>query len=78
MALKRLRPELAEVEAVASANTYNYNGNNYDITIIRKNNKNTYLRVKDSKIIVESFFAVYEDITDYGEIEEPKVGEENV
>ena len=40
--------------------------------------KNLKINVKDSKIIVESFFAVYEDITDYGEIEEPKVGEENV
>lgn len=43
---------------MASANTYNYNGNNYDITIIRKNNKNTYLRVKDSKIIITTNYFV--------------------
>lgn len=42
------------------------------------NQKNLKITVKDSKIIVENFFAVYENITDYGEIEEPKVGEENV
>ena len=38
--------------AVASANTYILNNKEYPIEIIRKNNKNTYLRVKDSKIIV--------------------------
>ena len=43
---------------MVSANTYNYNGNNYDITIIRKNNKNTYLRVKDSKIIITTNYFV--------------------
>lgn len=37
---------------MASANTYILNNKEYPIEIIRKNNKNTYLRVKDSKIIV--------------------------
>ena len=37
---------------MASANTYLLNDKEYPIEIIRKNNKNTYLRVKDSKIIV--------------------------
>ena len=37
---------------MASANTYILNDKEYPIEIIRKNNKNTYLRVKDSKIIV--------------------------
>ena len=37
---------------MASANTYLLNNKEYPIEIIRKNNKNTYLRVKDSKIIV--------------------------
>lgn len=33
-------------------NTYNLNGIDYPIEIIRKNNKNTYLRVKNNTIIV--------------------------
>lgn len=37
---------------MASVNTYTYNDNNYDIEIIRKNNKNTYLRVKNGKIVI--------------------------
>lgn len=37
---------------MASANTYILNDKEYPIEIIRKNNKNTYLRAKDSKIIV--------------------------
>ena len=28
------------------------NGNSYDVEIIKKNNKNTYIRVKEGKIIV--------------------------
>lgn len=31
---------------------YTYNGKDYDIEIIRKNNKNTYLRIKNNKIII--------------------------
>lgn len=37
---------------MASANAYILDNKEYPIEIIRKNNKNTYLRVKDSKIIV--------------------------
>ncbi len=37
---------------MASANTYTFNNKEYEIEVIRKNNKNTYLRVKDNKIIV--------------------------
>lgn len=37
---------------MASANTYTFNGKEYPIEIIKKNNKNTYLRVKDNKIII--------------------------
>lgn len=37
---------------MASANTYILDDKEYPIEIIRKNNKNTYLRVKDGKIIV--------------------------
>ena len=37
---------------MASANAYILDGKEYPIEIIRKNNKNTYLRVKDGKIIV--------------------------
>ena len=33
-------------------NNYKYNGKEYQIEIIRKNNKNTYIRVRDNKIIV--------------------------
>lgn len=31
---------------------YNYNDEIYDIEIVRKNNKNIYIRVKDNKIVV--------------------------
>ena len=34
------------------ANIYTLNDKDYDIEIIRKNNKNTYLRVKDDKIVI--------------------------
>lgn len=37
---------------MASANAYILDNKEYPIEIIRKNNKNTYLRVKDGKIIV--------------------------
>ena len=37
---------------MASVNTYILNNKEYQIEIIRKNNKNTYLRVKEGKIIV--------------------------
>lgn len=37
---------------------YTYNNTNYPIEIIRKNNKNTYLRVKDDKIIVTTNYLV--------------------
>ncbi len=37
---------------MASANKYILDDKEYPIEIIRKNNKNTYLRVKDGKIIV--------------------------
>lgn len=37
---------------MAFANTYILNNKEYEIEIIRKNNKNTYIRVKESKIIV--------------------------
>ena len=40
--------------AVASVNTYILNNKEYPIEIIRKNNKNTYLRVRDNKIIVST------------------------
>ena len=33
-------------------NTYIFNNKEYQIEVIRKNNKNTYLRVKDNKIVV--------------------------
>ena len=37
---------------MASVNTYILNDKEYKIEIIRKNNKNTYLRVKEGKIII--------------------------
>ena len=37
---------------MASANAYILDDKEYPIEIIRKNNKNTYLRVKDGKIII--------------------------
>lgn len=39
---------------MVSANEYIYKNQKYSIEIIRKNNKNTYLRVKDNKIIVST------------------------
>ena len=46
-------PSEEEAVAVASVNTYILNNKEYPIEIIRKNNKNTYLRVKeDLKIYV--------------------------
>ena len=33
-------------------NTYIFNNKKYQIEVIRKNNKNTYIRVKDNKIVV--------------------------
>ena len=39
---------------MASANAYILDHKEYPIEIIRKNNKNTYLRVKDGKIIAKS------------------------
>lgn len=41
-----------EVVAVASADVYVLDEKEYPIEIIRKNNKNTYIRVKDRKIII--------------------------
>lgn len=38
--------------AVASANIYTLNNKSYPIEIIRKNNKNTYIRVKEGKVVV--------------------------
>lgn len=44
---------LEEVVAVAvSADTYTFNNTSYPIQIIRKNNKNTYIRVKNNTIII--------------------------
>lgn len=37
---------------MVSANKYIKDGKEYDIEIIRKNNKNTYLRVRNNKIII--------------------------
>lgn len=37
---------------------YTYNNNNYPIEIIKKNNKNTYLRVKEGKIIVTTNYLI--------------------
>ena len=38
--------------------TYTYNNINYQIEIVKKNNKNTYLRVKNGKIIVTTNYFV--------------------
>ena len=36
----------------------NYNNKEYCVEVVRKNNKNTYMRVKDSKIVITtSYFA---------------------
>lgn len=37
---------------------YTYNNTDYEVEIIKKNNKNTYLRVKDGKIIVTTNYLV--------------------
>lgn len=37
---------------------YTYNNNNYPIEIIKKSNKNTYLRVKEGKIIVTTNYLI--------------------
>lgn len=39
---------------MVSADEYIYNDKKYNIEIVRKNNKNTYLRVRDNKIIVST------------------------
>jgi hypothetical protein len=40
-----------------------YNGKNYDIDIIRKNNKNIYIRVKNNKVIVTcNYFTTNKEI----------------
>ena len=43
---------------MASANKYILNDKEYEIEIIKKNNKNTYLRVKDNKIVVTTNYLV--------------------
>ena len=43
---------------MASADVYLFNGTEYPIEIIRKNNKNTYIRVKDNKVIVTTNYLV--------------------
>lgn len=43
---------------MASADVYVFNGTEYPIEIIRKNNKNTYIRVKDNKVIVTTNYLV--------------------
>jgi len=47
-------PSEEEVAEVVSADEYIYNDKKYNIEIVRKNNKNTYLRVRDNKIIVST------------------------
>ena len=37
---------------------YTYNNINYQVEIVKKNNKNTYLRVKDGKIVVTTNYFV--------------------
>lgn len=49
-------PSEEEVAVVVSANEYIYNDKKYSIEVIRKNNKNTYLRVKDNKIVVTTSY----------------------
>lgn len=39
---------------MVSADEYIYNNKKYSIEIVRKNNKNTYLRVKNNKIVVST------------------------
>ena len=60
---------------MASVNTYILNNKEYPIEIIRKNNKNTYLRVKEGKIIVTtnyltSSFTINKLIKDIEEVRE--------
>lgn len=43
---------------MVSADKYIFDGKEYDIEIIKKNNKNTYLRVKDNKIVVTTNYLV--------------------
>ncbi len=43
---------------MASADVYLFNGTEYPIEIIRKNNKNTYIRVKDNKVVVTTNYLV--------------------
>ena len=43
---------------MVSADKYIFEGKEYEIEIIRKNNKNTYLRVKDNKIVVTTNYLV--------------------
>jgi len=43
---------------VASASVYKFDGREYPIEIIRKKNKNTYLRVKDNKIVITTNYFV--------------------
>ena len=47
-------PSEEEVAEVVSADEYIYNNKKYSIEIVRKNNKNTYLRVKNNKIVVST------------------------
>ncbi len=53
-----LVPLVAEVAEVVSADSYIFNKKEYPIEIIRKDNKNTYLRVKDNKIIITTNYLV--------------------
>ncbi len=49
---------------MASADTYLFNNREYPIDIVRKNNKNTYLRVKNSRIVVTTnYFTTTRQIT---------------
>lgn len=41
---------------MVSADEYLYNDKSYKIEVIRKNNKNTYLRVKDNKIVITTSY----------------------
>lgn len=43
---------------MASVNKYIFNNKEYEIEIIKKNNKNTYLRVKNDKIVVTTNYLV--------------------
>ena len=49
-------PSEEEVAEVVSANEYIYNEQKYSIEVIKKNNKNTYIRVKDNKIVVTTSY----------------------